>query len=213
MKTDDLIEALAADAAPVKPRALERGLWLAAIPAGLLAFAGVWVWLQPRPDLDVAMDGMTFWMKAAYTALLAVAGGWLLARLGRPGADASGPRLLFIAVLGAVFSLAVSELIFAPSGRRMEILMGQSAGPCLANILFLSALAAPAIFWQARRFAPAGLARAGAAAGFTAGALAATLYGLHCTESTASFVAVWYTLGIALSTAAGAAVGRWALRW
>lgn len=213
MKTDDLIAALAADAPRARPRALERGLWLAAVPAALLAFAVVWFWLQPRPDLDTAMEGMNFWMKGGYTALLTLAGGWLLARLGRPGADARGPRFLFVAVLGAAFAMAVSELIFTPDGERMARMMGSSAGPCLANVLLIGALAAPAFFVAARRYAPASPTRAGAAAGFTAGALAATLYGLHCQESAASFVAVWYTLGILLTTTAGAVVGRWALRW
>lgn len=213
MNTDDLIAALAADAAPVKPKGLERGLWLAALPAALLAFLGVWFWLQPRPDLNEALGGMTFWMKALYTAGLALGGGWLLARLGRPGADIAAPRLLLIAVFAGAASLAVSELIFAPAGQKMDTLMGSSWKTCPINVLFLSALAAPFLFWQARRFAPSSPTRAGAAAGLFTGALAATLYGLHCTESAASFVAVWYTLGIVLATAAGAVIGKFALRW
>jgi len=213
MKTDDLIEALAAGAEPVKPRRLERGLWLAAAPAAGLAFLGVWYWLQPRPDLAEAMAGATFWFKAIYTALLAIAGGWLFARMGRPGADTAGPRLMLFAVLGAAFSLAVSEMIFTPAGQKMDVLLGSSWKTCPLNVLFLSALAAPLLFWQARRFAPASPAGAGAAAGFMTGALAATLYGLHCTESAASFVAVWYTLGIGLAAGAGAVVGKYVLRW
>jgi len=213
MKTDDLIAALAADAPAVQPKRLERGLWLAVPPAALLAFLGVWFWLQPRPDLADAIGGTAFWAKALYTAGLALGGGWLLARLGRPGADIGGPRLLLIAVFAAAFSLAVSELIFTPADEKMTTLMGSSWKTCPVNVLFLSALAAPFLFWQARRFAPASPTRAGAAAGLLTGALAATLYGLHCTESTASFVAVWYTLGIGLATAAGALIGKYVLRW
>lgn len=213
MKTDDLIEALAADTPALKPGNLERGLWLAVPPAALLAFLGVWFWLLPRPDLEAAMAGMNFWLKAMYTAGLALGGGWLLARLGRPGADIAGPRLLLIAVFGAVFSLAVSELIFTPADQRMSVWLGTSWKTCPVNVLFLSALAAPFLFWQARRFAPASPTRAGAAAGLMTGALAATLYGLHCAESTASFVATWYTLGIGTAVVAGALIGRRVLRW
>jgi hypothetical protein len=44
-------------------------------------------------------------------------------------------------------------------------------------------------------------------------ALATTLYGLHCPEHTASFVMVWYSLGIAVAVAAGAVIGRVLFRW
>ena len=91
MKTDDLIAALATDAAPVKPRALERSLAMWAVPAALAALAGVYFGLGIRHDLADAAQGMTFWMKAGYTAAIALAGGWLLARLGRPGASAAPP--------------------------------------------------------------------------------------------------------------------------
>ena len=40
-----------------------------------------------------------------------------------------------------------------------------------------------------------------------------TVYAFHCTESTATFIAIWYTAGILLTTLMGAALGRWMLRW
>ena len=64
-----------------------------------------------------------------------------------------------------------------------------------------------------RRLAPTRPMLTGAAAGFAAGALAATLYGLHCPEQAAAFVATWYTLGIGAATALGAIAGRRLLRW
>ena len=53
----------------------------------------------------------------------------------------------------------------------------------------------------------------GFAAGIFAGAIGALGYSLACPEASMAFVAVWYTLGIALTGAAGALVGPWALRW
>jgi hypothetical protein len=213
MKTDDLIAALAAGAAPVRPRGLERALVLWALPAALAAFIGVWFYLLPRADLTQAMGGAAFWMKAGYTAALAVGGGWLFSRLGRPGADVRAPGLAVLAVIGAAVALGAAELIFTPAEQRMALILGSSWKTCPPNIAFLSALAAPFLFWTARRFAPTSPTRAGAAAGLMTGALAATLYGLHCPESAAAFVAVWYTLGIAAATAAGAAIGKFWLRW
>jgi hypothetical protein len=64
-----------------------------------------------------------------------------------------------------------------------------------------------------RGLAPTRPPLAGAAAGLAAGALAATLYGLHCPEQAAVFVVTWYTLGIATATALGAVVGARLLRW
>ena len=54
---------------------------------------------------------------------------------------------------------------------------------------------------------------AGAAAGLVSAGLATTLYGLHCPEYAAAFVALWYSLGIALSVGAGALIGKVAFRW
>ena len=60
------------------------------------------------------------------------------------------------------------------------------------------------LLWSFRRFAPTRLRAAGAAAGLAAGALAATLYCLHCPEVSAIFVLTWYSLGIGLATGASA---------
>ncbi|MGQ3095938.1 MAG: NrsF family protein, partial [Roseateles sp.] len=55
--------------------------------------------------------------------------------------------------------------------------------------------------------------RAGAAAGLLAGCTATAGYALACTETSAAFVAVWYSCGLLASMALGAWLGpRW-LRW
>jgi hypothetical protein len=69
------------------------------------------------------------------------------------------------------------------------------------------------LLWAYRRLAPTRLRAAGAAAGLAAGASAATLYCLHCPETSALFVLTWYSLGIAMMTAIGALLGPRLLRW
>jgi hypothetical protein len=64
-----------------------------------------------------------------------------------------------------------------------------------------------------RGMAPTRPGLAGFAAGAFAGGLAATVYGLHCGESTMVFVGTWYTLGVLGTGALGAVIGKWALRW
>lgn len=213
MKTDDLIAALAVDLPAASSRHIERMMLLWMIPASLVVLCGLTFWLGFRGDLLQAVTGPTFWSKAAYTAALAIVGFWLLDRLGRPGATVRGPVLLLGAVLLAVAGLASFEIMTLPPADRMHAVMGVSSRVCPTNILGLSALAAPFVFLAARRFAPTRPALAGAAAGLLAAGLAATLYGLHCPERTAAFVAIWYTLGMALAAGAGAIIGRFALRW
>lgn len=213
MKTDDLIAALALDAPATPRRQIERDMVLWMIPGALLALGGVVFWLGLRPDLTAAVAGPTFWAKAAYTLALGVGGFWLLDRLGRPGSSARRPLILLGAVLILVAVLAVVELIAMPAGGRLAAIMGQSWRVCPPNILILSAAAAPFVFVAAGRLAPTRPMFAGAAAGLLTTGLAATLYGLHCPEHTAAFVAIWYTLGMAISAVAGAAIGRFAFRW
>ena len=213
MKTEDLIAALAAGVEPTPPRRLERSLLSWSLPAALAAFAGVWLALGPRADLMVAMQGPTFWLKAAYTLSLAAAGGWLFVRMGRPGRSVGAPLLALGLVVTLAVGLGLGQLSATPPEARMAFWMGVSARSCPLNVLFASALAAPFIFWAARRYAPTRPTLAGAAAGILTGGLGATLYGLHCIESTAAFVSTWYTLGVLLAGAAGALIGRFALRW
>jgi len=213
MKTDDLVAALAVDLPPTGVARLRTGVGLVLIPSALLALVGVWLMLGFRPDLAAAVGGPTFWAKAAYTILAAGIGFWLLDRAGRPGAEVRGP-LILVAIAGVTVVLAGAvSLMMTPEDARMAAIMGRSARVCPTNIASLSLLAAPLILFAARRFAPLRPGLAGAATGLLAGGLAATVYGLHCPEHTAAFVAVWYTLGMAIPVAVGALLGRLVWRW
>ena len=75
----------------------------------------------------------------------------------------------------------------------------------------LPALAAA--LWALRGLAPTRLRTAGFASGVLAGSVGAFGYALSCPEASMSFVAVWYSLGILLTGALGAALGPRVLRW
>jgi len=64
-----------------------------------------------------------------------------------------------------------------------------------------------------RACAPTRLRAAGAAAGWLAGATAAAVYAWHCDEMALPFIGIWYTLGMAIPAALGAALGPRVLRW
>ena len=105
------------------------------------------------------------------------------------------------------------ELAHIPPGDWLGAWLGGTWTKCPWLVLMLSVPIFAGLLWSFRRLAPTRLRAAGGAAGFAAGACAATLYGLHCPEVSAAFVLTWYTLGIALAAAAGALVGPYLLRW
>jgi hypothetical protein len=80
-------------------------------------------------------------------------------------------------------------------------------------VLALSLPALGATLLAMRGLAPTRLRAAGTAAGLLAGAVGAIGYALHCPEAALAFVAAWYTAGIALAGALGAALGPLVLRW
>lgn len=213
MKTDDLITGLALDLAPTRRGQLELRLLGFMLPAAAMVMVGILAGMGLRSDLAAAVTGPTFWLKAAYTLALGATGFWMLDRLGRPGRSARGPVVLLGLIVGVAMVWAGIELARAAPADRMGLMMGISALVCPVYILALFALSAPFIFFAARRFAPVRPRAAGAAAGLVSAGLATTLYGLHCPEYAAAFVALWYSLGIALSVGAGALIGKVAFRW
>lgn len=213
MKTDELVALLARDATPVKRGALPTRIGLLAVVGAVAAFGILIAWLGIRPDLAEAVTGPTYWMKTLYTLGVGIAGFALAERLSRPGAKGRIGWALagFFAV--AIVAIAVSQLIATPPEQMRAAFMGSSWDKCPWRILVLSLPGLAVILWTMRKFAPTRPALAGAAAGLLAGGIAATVYGLHCQEVAAPFVALWYSLGMILSTVVGATIGSRVLRW
>ena len=80
-------------------------------------------------------------------------------------------------------------------------------------VLMLSAPIFIRLLWSFQRLAPTRLTAAGGAAAFAAGARAATLNCLHCSEVSALCVLTLYTLGIGLAAIVGALLGPRLLCW
>jgi hypothetical protein len=212
MKTADLISALAADSRPVEPAPV-MGLLAAASLLGAFATGLVLAaWLGLRP-LGPAVHTGPFWMKAAYTLALGLAGFLLACRLARPGSRPGRLPMIALLAMLVMLGLSVLELSRAPPGSMRSILMGHTAAVCSLRILVLSVPVYFGAIFALRRLAPTRLALTGAAAGMLAGGLGASVYGLYCDESAATFVVMWYTLGIAASAAVGALIGSRLLRW
>ena len=212
MKTSELIEALGEDAAPAPRGSSTRLVGLFTLAGAAVALAALALTLGFRP-MDVAMAQPSFWMKAGYTMVLALAGWGMASRLGRPGEGAGRAIIAAAVVIVAIWALAALEMSATPAAALRRELMGQSWSVCPVRIMLLAVPIFAAAVLALRRLAPTRLHLAGAAAGLLAGAAGASVYGLWCTETSAAFTAIWYTLGIAACAAAGALVGPRLLRW
>ncbi len=211
MKTDTLIDLLARDAGPA-PKALAARRLTMAVLLGLPISAGTAIALFGVLPADMFNTAVP-WMKIAYAAAVALSAGWLTARLSRPAAPFQWQRRLTVAVVLIMLTLGALSLLAMPADSRLEALFGPSWWACPLRVLALSVPALAATVWAVRGLAPTRPQAAGLAAGLLAGAMGAIGYALSCPESSPAFVAVWYTLGMALTAGAGAALGPWVLRW
>lgn len=213
MKTDDLIAMMATDAKrPVSPFPVTRRLGVAALLGAMIAFAVLIPWLGVR-EMSEAIASPSFWMKTLYTAALAGSGFLIAERLSRPGTRATSGIIALIAVFAIMLGIAALQLLSTPAEAVRDTLLGSTWDRCPWRIV---ALAIPGIglsILAMRRLAPTRPALAGAGAGLFVGGIAATVYGLHCAETSAAFTVIWYTGGVVLSMAAGAIAGWRLLRW
>ncbi|HVS77664.1 MAG TPA: DUF1109 domain-containing protein [Steroidobacteraceae bacterium] len=212
MRTAELIELLARDVRTTPPGVVDRRLLAALAAGGLLTFAVVALGLRCQPLLAAAQQPW-FWMKAAYTGLLTIAGAIIVRRLSVPGSRLGAAPLAAALVVLVMLALAAYQILAAAPAARLALWLGHTWKVCSPLILLLALPIYACLIAAIRRLAPTRPALTGAAAGFAAGALAAALYGLHCPEQAAAFVVTWYTLGIAAATLVGAATGGRLLRW
>ncbi len=213
MNTDDLIAQLSQEVPRVPRHAIGRRLVAGLGLGALVALVAVVIGLGIRPDLRLAMHGFAFWMKWTYTISLSIAALTVTAQLARP--DSGKLRWLWALAVPVVLLAAVGivELIRTPPGEWLAMWLGHSWKVCPWIVLGLSAPIFIGLLWSFRRLAPTRLRAAGAAAGLSAGAFAATVYCVHCPEVSAIFVLTWYSLGILLAASLGALVGPRLLRW
>jgi len=212
MRTDDLIADLSDRLEPVAPGALTRML-AAAVLLGLVGSAILMLSvLGMRHDIARAIMSFGMWTKLVYTFAIAAFGFWLVGRAGTPGADMTRPvRILVLPVL-AISLLAVAQLA-APGADMRGLILGHSSRVCAFLVTLTALPILAATFWALKRMAPTRLTLAGVGAGLFAGAAGAFVYSFHCTEGSAPFIGLWYSLGIVLTAAIGGLLGRDLLRW
>ncbi|HLY81021.1 MAG TPA: DUF1109 domain-containing protein, partial [Caulobacteraceae bacterium] len=187
MKTHDLIDLLAQAAPPAPPRPIAPRLLGVALAGAAVSALILIAWLGLRP-MHQAMHSPPFWMKAAYTAVLALAGLMATARLARPGGRIGAALVLAAVAVAWLSMMAMMETMRTPAAGQAHLWLGWTWAICPFRILALAAPVFAALFWLMRRMAPTRPALAGAAAGLFAGGVGATVYGLYCQETAAAFV-------------------------
>ncbi len=211
MKTQSLIDMLAKGAGPAPQAPVLRRL-APAMAVGLFASA-LFALLSMEPIPAAMYTTPAPWMKLIYGASLALAAGWLTARLARPVARTQWPLRAILAVFASMLAWGALTLLTSAPDQRMAALLGEMWLVCPRNVLLLSLPALAGALWALRGLAPTQLRAAGFNAGLMAGALGAMGYSLVCSEVSATFVAVWYSLGILLTGLLGAVLGPRLLRW
>lgn len=211
--TDDLIANLTADLKPVAPHALERRLWIAlAIGlAGTVLVGPLVLDLVVGRPFGGAWGSMMFWGKLAYTLALGLLGLVAVPALSRPDRRLVWPLVAAGALV--VLALIAGTMGWMQADWAMPVLMGGTALVCPWLIILTAAPLLALLLGAMRRFAPASPTLAGGAAGLLAGGFGAAAYAFYCGETSMMFMAVWYSLGIALTGLLGALIGRYLLRW
>lgn len=212
MKTDDLIDFLAKGSIAFAPSASRRlgpalGWGLAGTVLLMALLLGV------RADLAQAAHLQMFWAKLLVPATGAVAAFYLVRRLAVPGMSIGwAPAILGVLLLLA-WASALVVLLSTPPPARPALLFGDTWKTCTLCISLLSLPMLASALWATAALAPTRPMWAGASAGLLAGTGAAAVYALHCPEMAAPFLGVWYVLGAAVPTAAGAVLGNRLLGW
>ena len=211
MKTDTLIEMLARQAGPAPDFPVRRRL-AAAAALGLLASTVLALALIGPLPAAVFYTAVP-WIKFVYAVLLLAGASALAARLSRPVSSTITARAAVIGVFLLMLLAGAVTLIATPEGERWSALLGQTWWICPWMLMMLSLPALSAILWAMRSLAPTRLQQAGFAAGLVAGVVGAMGYSLACPETSVAFVAVWYSLGIALTGWVGQWLGPKVMRW
>jgi hypothetical protein len=212
VKTENLIAALVADEASIGA-SIARRIMLA-MACGFALSAVVFFWqLGWRPDIREARGTLPFLFKFVVTSSLLIPAAVLVAHLARPEAP-PGPwvwALLIAPLLLVVGSSA--DLVASPSNVWATKLIGKNAAACVILILLLSIAPLVTLLFALSEGAPAEPRLTGAVAGIAAGAFAAMLYAMNCTDDSPLFVATWYSIAIGMMALVGWVLGKRLLRW
>jgi hypothetical protein len=208
-----MVDRLVADLKPVTCPPVARRLSLGLGAGLLLSLALVGLTFGYRPDMAAATGTMIFWVKLAYVSGIGAVALWAVERLVRPGVPAGNLLLWLLVPTMAMSTLAGIQLMDGPANLREHLIMGFSAAYAPWRILAAALPPLVGLAWAVRGLAPTRLVFAGAMVGLASGGFGAASYAMHCQESAAPFLLIWYSAGVAVCGFLGAVLGPRVLRW
>ena len=213
MNTDDMIERLVQDGNQGWRLSVWRSLTVAMLAGGALAFALLLMTLRLRPDWAEAIGMPMVWVTMGFTLTLAAAGFVAVRRVSTPGLGIKTLPFLLAAPVVGVWAVALFGIRQVPAAEVPDYVLGSTWSACALLIAMLSVPIFVCVLWVMRRLAVTRPTIAGGVAGLFSGAMAASVYGLHCPEVSPAFVGIWYVLGILIPTLTGLLIGRRVLSW
>jgi len=209
---DDLIDGLATDLKPVRPRRVMQGsLW---VVAGWLGVGAVLVALfGARADLVAGamppLSMLAFWL----TAAAGIAAAWSALRMGLPGVgrDYGGWRW----AVGALLALPLAALAvsFGDGHAHTEAAQRSFDIHCLLQGIASGLGVGAALFLWLRAGAPTSPTRAGWVIGIAAGAAGASIIALLCSSDDLVHITLWHASAVPVSAVAGRVLLTRFLRW
>src|SRR5262249_45692685 len=139
-----------------------------------------------------------FIFKFVITLLLALCSAMLVWRLVRPGASTRLQTMAFVVVPVVLAAAVLAELVVLPRPLWGARLVGVNGLVCLISIPLFALPMLIAVILALRHGAPTRPGLTGVVAGLFAGAVAAAIYAAHCPDDSPLFVALWYSLAIAI---------------
>ncbi len=212
MDTSELIKTLASHSKGTARPLSTVWLWAAGMSIAIAALVFFTV-LGLRSDITSALETPRFLHKFLVAAVLAVSAFVCVRTLSRPGENRRN-AILSLAIAPALLAMAVAAELFAlPSDAWAATMIGRNSVVCLTYITIIGLGPLAVFLWTLRYSAPMNPALAGSVAGLLAGGIAASFYAAHCTDDSPLFVAMWYTIAIAILATLGAAAASRLARW
>ena len=211
MKTEQLIDALAIDAAPRRP--FFRSFVYATVSSIAVDAVIFFAAIGPRPDIVAAAETWRFLLKFVITLSFAAPATLLVYRLAAPAMWSRSRLGILLMPLGLLLAAVILELGLVPRSLWMVRLIGSNSVNCMTLIPLLAAAPLACFLILLRQGAPRDPGLTGAAAGLVASAIAATLYALNCFDDSPLFVITWYPLAAGMVVTAGYLGGRRFLAW
>lgn len=208
--TDELIAALAREAGEARASApgLHATVLIGIAVAIVAALASVLLVAGVRPDLTAVWPTWIYAFKAL--GMVLVAGGFaVMARSTMTPGNAVRP-------VRSLLPAAAFLLLGTALDRSSYPLLGMhdlSVVTCIGTIVLASLPSLAVVLLAMRRGVPTRLRHAGSVAGGLAGSIGALAYTVACVNDGAGYVALWYSVALAIVAAIGAAVGSKALAW